>query len=107
MAESPRLVDVLAEQAPPPRANGELVFDQPWEGRVFGVAVAAQEAGLFTAEEFRQALIVAIAGDPDARYYANWSQALLSMMLEKRLLDQDSIDGRMRELQEGTFDEVR
>lgn len=106
MAESSRLVDVVSGQAPLPRANGELIFDQPWEGRVFGLAVAAQEAGLFTAEEFRRALIVAIAGDPDAPYYANWSQALLSISLEKGLLDADSVDGRLRELQEGTIEEA-
>ena len=29
----------------PPRANGELVFEAPWESRAFGVAVALHESG--------------------------------------------------------------
>ena len=29
-----------------PRKNGELVFEEPWQGRVFGMAVALSEQGL-------------------------------------------------------------
>jgi len=31
-----------------PSRNGELVFQAPWEGRAFGMAVALHDAGLFT-----------------------------------------------------------
>ena len=44
-----------------PRQNGELVFDEPWQGRVFGMAVALYEQGGLDWEEFRQALIAQIA----------------------------------------------
>lgn len=106
MAEDTGLVDALSEQTPPPRSNGELVFTEPWEGRIFGVAVAAQEAGFFTAEEFRQALIRAIADDPEAPYYGSWSQALLAMTVEKGLLEQDSVEQRTRDLRDGAVDAV-
>ena len=35
-------------QAALPRKNGELVFDEPWQGRVFGMAVALHERGSTT-----------------------------------------------------------
>jgi nitrile hydratase accessory protein len=45
----------------PPMANGELVFDAPWQGRVFGMARVLCEAGVFSWDEFRQRLISNIA----------------------------------------------
>ena len=30
-----------------PRKNGELVFDEPWEGRAFGLAVAMNQDGVY------------------------------------------------------------
>ena len=44
-----------------PRRNGELVFDEPWESRAFGLAVTASEAGAYEWEEFRQGLIAEVA----------------------------------------------
>jgi nitrile hydratase accessory protein len=71
----------------PPRANGELVFSEPWESRVFGVTLALHEQGVFGWDEFRDELVGAIAlweGDhPDLhgyRYYECWLEALQSLL---------------------------
>ncbi len=49
-----------------PRKNGELVFDALWEGRVFGMAVALNDQGVYPWREFRDALVERIAeGDAD------------------------------------------
>jgi cobaltochelatase CobN len=74
-----RLLTALDGASRVPRRNGELVFDTPWQGRVFGMAVALSEAGLFPWEEFRRALIGEIAA-AEARggefsYYAAWLAA--------------------------------
>ena len=55
---------VLPTEGPeaPPRRNGELVFEAPWESRAFGMAVALCEQGLFEWEEFRRCLIAEIYG---------------------------------------------
>jgi len=45
----------------PPMANGELVFEAPWQARAFGMARALCEQGLYTWDEFREELIAAIA----------------------------------------------
>ena len=47
-------------QAAPPRANGELVFEEPWESRAFGLAVALHDAGVVDFEDFRARLIAEI-----------------------------------------------
>ncbi|MFI6597323.1 nitrile hydratase accessory protein [Nonomuraea sp. NPDC050536] len=72
----------------PPRSNGELVFAEPWEGRAFAMAVAACQAGAFDWEDFRQALILRIAAEPDARYYACWFGALEQVL---------TVEGEVRE----------
>ena len=46
--------------AAPPRLNGELVFDAPWEGRSFAMAMALVEEGLFDWDGFRDHLIAAV-----------------------------------------------
>ena len=66
--------------AAPPRANGELVFAEPWESRAFAMAVALCEAGVFTWREFQAALIARIARHDDTStpwcYYGQWLSAL-------------------------------
>ena len=44
----------------PPMANGEVVFEAPWQGRVFGMARTLCEHGLYEWDEFRQSLIATI-----------------------------------------------
>jgi nitrile hydratase accessory protein len=87
-----RLADVdraLAASAPLPRSNGELVFEEPWQGRALGMAVVALErAGIPWAEFSRQlALAVRRHGyDPEepaaAAYYAAWLDALEATLRE-------------------------
>ena len=81
-----RLGDVdraLAEVAPLPRANGELVFEEPWQGRALGLAVVALERAGIPWSEFSNRLAEAVnrhGYDPDepaaAAYYAAWLDAL-------------------------------
>jgi hypothetical protein len=75
--------------AAPPRDNGELVFDAPWQARAFGLAAAIVEtcfAG--DREPFRQQLIAAIAADPTRPYWDSWVTAL------ERLATTRSCQGR-------------
>ena len=51
----------LTGAAAPPRSNGELVFEEPWHSRAFAMAVALNEAGVFTWPRFQEALIARIA----------------------------------------------
>ena len=65
-----------------PRANGEIVFDAPWQGRVFGLAVAVVQRQGLDWDEFRQRLIAAIADAPGRPYWESWTAALESLVDE-------------------------
>lgn len=88
-----------------PRANGELVFAEPWERRVFGVTVALCEAGHLDWESFQAALISKIGADgaiPDREsgdtYYSHWLSALETLLLDMQVLDGDLIRTRIGEI---------
>jgi len=91
--------------AAPPRSNGELVFEAPWEARAFGLTLALIEAGAFEHDEFRAQLIAEIGawearhgtGHP-YRYYERWLAALEQVLDAKGLSSPDRIAAVEREL---------
>ncbi len=87
----------LLDTVDPPRKNGELVFDAPWEGRSFGLALALHEQGLFDWEEFRQRLISSITAQPKGDYYEQWLRALESLLVDKRILTREELAARVQE----------
>lgn len=93
--------------AAPPRENGELVFDEPWESRAFGVAVALHDAGVVDFEAFRARLIEEI-GSWDAlhgprgegyRYYERWLTALERTLLTRGIVERRSLDAAREEIE--------
>jgi nitrile hydratase accessory protein len=77
----------LAGHAPLPRSNGELVFDEPWQGRALGLGVALLDRLDVRWPEFRDHLVAAIAqrprdpreSDADA-YYGAWLDAVEALL---------------------------
>ncbi len=89
--------------AAPPRRNGELVFDAPWQSRVFGLTMALIEAGRIEHEAFRERLIAEIARwERDAPagaayvYWERWQAALEATLAAQALCGDDEIDARSR-----------
>ena len=69
--------------AAPPRANGELVFDAPWQSRLFATTMRLRAHDLLDWETFRQGLIAQIAAHEqeidhadDYDYWGCWQRAL-------------------------------
>jgi cobaltochelatase CobN len=91
-----RLLAELGGTTAVPRRNGELVFDAPWQGRVFGMAVALSEQGLFAWEEFRQALIREVAAAEarggEFRYYDAWLAAFERVLADRGVLALDEVE---------------
>lgn len=92
--------------AAPPRANGEIVFDSPWQGRAFGVAAALVEQNQFTWSDFQTALIAAVGvadaegqdtGEP-ACYWQCWLDALATVAEDGDLVGVDDWSARCLEL---------
>jgi nitrile hydratase accessory protein len=97
--------------AAPPRANGELVFAEPWESRAFGMAVTLVDAGLFTWDEFREGLVARIAAweadhapGEDYRYYRCWLAALEDTVVAAGALDGAAVAERSARLAERPAD---
>jgi nitrile hydratase accessory protein len=91
----------LTGAAAPPMANGELVFEAPWQGRAFGMASTLVDAGVLNWDEFRVALIDCIAAwecrtasGAEYAYYDRFLEALERVLLERRVLAGDTIAAR-------------
>ena len=104
ISEPSAWIDSDAAEAPP-SANGELLFEAPWEARAFGMAVSLAEAGCFSWDEFRAHLIEAIAAwerratsDSSYRYYECWLMALTRVITSKGLSTTTDLAVRASEL---------
>ena len=92
-----------------PRENGELVFDTPWEGRAFGVAVTMSENGLYEWGEFQQHLAeeIGLADQSGERpgYYEQWLAALEKLVTGKGFVTSEELDARKAEYASGERDD--
>lgn len=120
MSENGNATNVVPADGPaaPPRSNGELVFEEPWQSRIFGVTMALHQAGRFDWSEFQARLIdaidvhervlglheradaEAIAAERSAAYdyYGCWLEAFRSLATEKGWLDAEALGRLEREL---------
>jgi nitrile hydratase accessory protein len=83
----------LGRQMPLPRDNGELVFEEPWQGRALGMAVVALDRLGVPWADFRRHLADAIAARPASRhesaataYYVAWLDALETLLAERGVI---------------------
>jgi nitrile hydratase accessory protein len=105
-----RAIAGMAGPAALPRRNGELVFEAPWQGRAFGMAVALHDRGAFDWEEFRAALIAEIAA-VEARggrfeYYEAWLAALESVLARRALIEPEEVEETTFQFEFGERDDV-
>ncbi len=95
----------LADELQPPMANGEVLFAEPWQGRVFGMAITLHEAGVFTWPDFQAELIKVIAGwDADHqevegetdeyRYYEHFQTALHQVLSNQGVVSVEALAER-------------
>ncbi len=88
-----------------PRKNGELVFEAPWEGRVFGMAVALSDHRLYGWDEFRARLIdeiaTAEAATAGSTYYERWLAALETLLTARGVITRAELDVRAAEYLSG------
>jgi len=93
-----------------PGSDVEPVFDEPWEGRSFGLALSLVDGLGLSWDDFRVELIAAIESDPSRPYYESWMLALERLVTEQTAIDADELSrhrGRAaayRYLETGTGD---
>ena len=115
-----RLDTRLEETIAPPRKNGELIFDAPWESRAFGMAMVLHQQSTFPWSEFSDCLATEIAtGDgaphgervlpvpPDTTtcYYQRWLSSLEKLLIEKGIVSAGELEVRTAEFAAGLWDE--
>ena len=99
----------LALQGPtaPPTSNGEIIFEAPWQNRLFGIAETLCQQGYFSRDTFRIYLIQAIEAweaknlgqtDEDYAYFDLFQLALTGLLQDEALLEFDSLERRVLEL---------
>jgi nitrile hydratase accessory protein len=102
-------VTAMEGEAALPRSNGELVFEAPWEGRAFGIAVALNEQRVYPWRSFRDALVDHIAADESGgkgtTYYERWLSSLETLLLQQGLVTKEELDARMAEYERGERDD--
>lgn len=89
--------------AAPPTANGELVFEMPWQGRIFGIATSLAEQGVYVWDDFRKRLIDRIAAweasAPEGapyHYYDHFLEALEDVLVERDLVESGDLRERVQ-----------
>ena len=110
MNESPdEQIANMAEGIALPRKNGELVFEAPWEGRAFGMAVALNENGEYQWSEFQGMLAAEIAdaeqSNDSSTYYERWLVSLEKLLLDKGMLEAKELEVRTTEYASGERDD--
>ena len=90
----------LSDDCHPPMANGEVLFDEPWQGRVFAMALLLVEQGCFAWDEFQAELIEVIhareATDDQTgeyAYYDHYQEEIFHhhLILHASTLDNESV----------------
>ena len=91
----------LTGSAEPPMANGEVVFAEPWQGRVFGMAVRLAEEHVFEWAEFQASLIEVIGeydtqprSDEEYPYFELFAEALSRLLVSHELVTQVELHDR-------------
>ena len=102
-------ISLMTGDAALPRDNGELVFQAPWEGRAFGIAVAMNEDGVYDWTEFRDRLVDEIdeaeRGGPPSSYYERWLASIERLAVERGFITADELDARTAEYASGERDD--
>lgn len=107
---SERLLRALEGELELPRKNGELVFEAPWQGRVFGMANALHDGGCFTWDEFRERLVVAVRAAEESaapfEYYTCWLAAFEAILSDLGIVQPADIEERTAEFEFGERSEI-
>ena len=105
-----RVIAVMEGATALPRKNGELVFDEPWQGRVFGMAVALHEGGAYDWEEFRQELIAQVAAAESRPgpfvYYEAWLATFEALLAAKGIVAPAELEETTYQFEFGERDDV-
>ena len=83
-------------------SDGDPVFAEPWEARVFALVVSAHEQGRFEWKDFQQLLVAEISHSEkhseQRPYYLNWAIAAEKLFESLGSLQRSDVDQRVTDL---------
>ena len=94
-------ISEMRDETALPRENGELVFENPWEARAFGIAVALNEQGTYPWRDFSAGLAEEIGSEErrnsDSTYYERWLASLEEVAIAKGLISKYELESKTQE----------
>lgn len=88
-----------------PRDLEGPVFREPWEAQAFALVVQLHQGGVFTWQEWADALSAQIAavlarGEPDTgeNYYRHWLAALEQLLVDKQVVGEGGLARRREQV---------
>ena len=104
----------LPKNLQPPMQNGEVVFEAPWQSRVFSMAVSLSEAKVFHWSEFQASLIQQVGiweqrqgtrtQVDDYPYFEIFQTALIDLLASKQILPNEELQRRVHEFEQRPHD---
>jgi nitrile hydratase accessory protein len=99
MVETPSYISNMEGKNALPRKNGELVFQEPCEGRMFAMAVSLNKKGLYDWAEFTEKLSeeISIAEKKDPQhetekyYYEHWQKAFEKILIQNNIVTTEEL----------------
>ena len=79
--------------------DDEPVFEEPWQAQVFAMTVKLHERGVFSWQEWADALSaeLKLQEDTGKQYYHHWLRALEKMAFEKGITEPQALIQREHE----------
>ena len=75
----------------------EPVFNEPWEAQAFAMTIALHQQGLFSWNEWAEALGVELHYGHPQPYYEHWLSALEKLVSQKNLTSSKALNNRKME----------
>src|SRR4029077_4182340 len=86
-----------------PRRNGELIFSEPWEGRVFSLALALHSRRPYSWAAFGAKLASELR-DAGENYYEAWLSSFEALVIAEGLIGEEELRKRASEYKMGIRD---
>ena len=80
-----------------PRINGELIFDSPWEARLFGMALVLRENQSPQWTDFTRMFYAYESNTNESPYYERWLTTLEHALIQGGLITEQELEERARE----------
>jgi nitrile hydratase accessory protein len=106
-----RFIEHVFETGTLHKEAGDIVFEEPWQARAFGIGVVLYDHGTYEWEDMTRELIEEIevsetdaTADAADEYYEQWLASLEELLVDRGIVSGEELDHRTVEFAEGERD---